>query len=92
MAKRDRIRAVLRRHELVKRLGGKCIDCGSTGSVKYPLEIDHPDGRGYDVRKMDPSWRIAQYLKEERAGVKLEVRCRRCNANAHKIGGQAVGV
>lgn len=90
MARRDRVRAAVRRMELVLRLGGKCVDCGSTGSEKYPLEVDHPDGRDYDVRKMDPSWRISVYEKEERAGVKLAVRCRKCNANARKVGGQSV--
>lgn len=84
MGWKERARAVVRRRELVKKLGDKCVDCGSTGSKKYPLEIDHPNGRDYDVRKMDPSWRVATYLREYREGVKLEVRCKRCNANAHK--------
>lgn len=90
MARANRIRAWFRRRKLVERLGGKCVDCGSKGSKKYPLEIDHPNGRDYDIRKMDASWRIAIYEREEREGVKLEVRCRRCNANAHKIQGQSV--
>lgn len=84
MGRRERERAWHRRRALVARLGGRCADCGTTGSKKNPLEVDHPNGRDYDVRKMDPSWRVAQYEKEEREGVKLEARCRRCNANAHK--------
>ncbi len=92
MARKDRIRAWFRRNALIERLGGKCVDCGSEGSKKYPLEVDHPNGRDYDIRKMDASWRIAIYEREEREGIKLEARCRKCNANAHKIRGQAVGV
>lgn len=84
MAKRDRERAFFRRRALVARLGGKCVQCGTKGSKGNSLEVDHPNGRDYDVRKMDSSWRIAQYEKEERTGALLEVRCKRCNANAHK--------
>ncbi|MGH9391936.1 MAG: hypothetical protein ACRD1Z_20225 [Vicinamibacteria bacterium] len=86
MARRDRERAYFRRLELIERLGGKCVDCGTKGTAKNPLEVDHPNGRDYDVRKMDASWRVAQYEKEERAGVPLAVRCKKCNANAHKKG------
>lgn len=91
MARKDRERAVVRRKALVSRLGGKCVDCGGIGSGKYPLEVDHPDGRDYNLRRMDSSWRIAVYEREERTGVRLEVRCRGCNANAHKILGCSVG-
>ena len=84
MAKRDRERAWFRRRALIQRLGGKCVECWTTGTKGNPLEVDHVDGRDYDVRKMDASWRVAQYEKEERSGVRLEVRCKRHNANAHK--------
>ena len=70
--------------QLIERLGGKCVDCGTLGSKGNPLEVDHVDGRDYDVRKMDPSWRIAVYEREEREGVRLAVRCKKDNANAHK--------
>lgn len=91
MCRKGRIRAWFRRRELVKLLGGKCVDCGTTKDhKKNPLEIDHPNGRDYDLRKMDQTWRVAVYFREYRNGVKLEVRCRRCNANAHKVNGQSV--
>ena len=82
MARRDRIRAYFRRRELVKRLGGKCVDCGTKGTAKNDLQIDHVNGRDYDVRKMDASWRIAVYEREEKEG-KLAVRCKRCNGRKH---------
>jgi len=84
MARHNRVRAWFRRKALVQRLGGKCVNCGAKGTKRNPLEIDHINGRTYDVRKMDPSWRIAQYEKEEREGVPLQVLCKKCNANAHK--------
>jgi 5-methylcytosine-specific restriction endonuclease McrA len=84
MARHDRIKAWFQRRDLIKRLGGKCVDCGTKGTKGNGLEVDHPNGRTYNVRKMDASWRVYTYLREEREGVKLEVRCRRCNANAHK--------
>lgn len=84
MARADRERAYFRRLELVKKLGGKCVDCGTKGTPKNPLEIDHVNGRNYDLRKMDPSWRVSRYWQEFRNGVELAVRCKRCNANAHK--------
>jgi hypothetical protein len=80
MGREDRQRAKRRRAELIERLGGKCKDCGSTRN----LEVDHPDGRNYDIRRMGSSWRTSQYLKEEREGVRLECRCKSCNSNAHK--------
>lgn len=84
MARANRIRAWRRRRELLKRLGGVCADCGTKGSPKNPLEVDHVDGRSYDLRRMDASWRVAVYEREEREGVRLAARCRRHNANAHK--------
>jgi hypothetical protein len=84
MGAKERNSAWFRRRELIKRLGGKCVDCGTKGSERNGLEVDHPNGRTYNVRRMDASWRMATYLREEREGVKLEVRCKRCNANAHK--------
>lgn len=80
MARKDRVRAYFRRLELIEKLGGKCVECGT----KDALEIDHPNGRDYDLRRMDPSWRVSVYWQEHRAGIVLEVRCKRHNANAHK--------
>lgn len=84
MGRANRVRAYIRRLELVKRLGGKCASCGTKGTPKNSLEVDHVNGRDYDLRKMDSSWRIAVYEREEREGVALQVLCKRCNANAHK--------
>lgn len=84
MGRANRLRAYFRRLELVKKLGGKCAGCGTKGKAGNGLEIDHVNGRDYDLRKMDPSWRIAVYEREYREGVKLSVLCKRCNANAHK--------
>lgn len=84
MARKDRERAYFRRLELIKELGGKCADCGTEGTKRNPLEVDHPRGRDYDVRKMDPSWRVSRYWQERKSGVELAVRCKKHNANAHK--------
>lgn len=85
MARKDRERAVVRRRELIDELGGQCVDCGTKGSKKPGskkyLEIDHVNGRDYDLARMDPSWRVSTYWKEYREGVELAVRCRSCNAS-----------
>lgn len=93
MARKDRVEAYFKRRELIKLLGGVCVDCGTKGSKKNPLEIDHVEGREYEVREMDSVARVIQYWKEFYEGVKLEVRCKRHNANAHKTAlGKAVVV
>lgn len=83
MAKRDRERAKVRRLALIQRLGGKCVDCLTTGGGNNPLEVDHVNGRDYSIRRMDQSWRVSVYEKEERTGVELACRCRRCNGRKH---------
>lgn len=81
MGVRDRERAYVRHKELIERLGGKCVECGTKGTAnpkQNPLEVDHIHGRDYDITKMDASWRMARYLREEKRG-ELQVLCKRCN-------------
>ena len=81
MSARHRELARRQRLEMIQRLGGKCVDCGTKGTKdprKNPLEIDHIHGRDYDITKMDSSWRMVLYKREEKAGL-LQVLCKRCN-------------
>jgi 5-methylcytosine-specific restriction endonuclease McrA len=76
MAKRQREWAKRRRDELVMLLGGACVECGATTK----LEIDHVNGRDYDIRRLCASSRVSRYWREYRGGVLLTVRCNECNA------------
>lgn len=82
MARRHRQRAYFERLEMLVRLGGKCAQCGTKGTAKNGLQIDHINGREWDIRKKDPSWRMAIYKQEEKEG-KLAVLCARCNNRKH---------
>lgn len=75
MAKRQREWAKRRRNDLVMLLGGVCVECGATTK----LEIDHVNGRDYDIRRLCPSARVSRYWREYREGIPLTVRCKECN-------------
>jgi len=46
MVRSSDIEAKRLRQELIEKLGGKCEECGT----ELRLEIDHINGRDYDVR------------------------------------------
>lgn len=70
-----------RRRALIKKLGGKCVKCGS----RSRLEFDHPNGRDWQPRDHNQRTRIARYEREADAG-DLQLKCRKCNAgfNPHR--------
>ena len=59
---------------LIERLGGQCVECGSTDR----LQIDHPYGRDWKLHKLTHYARIRRYLKEESAGL-IRILCLDCN-------------
>lgn len=80
-------RALELRHDLIRQLGGKCAECGRTEIAV--LEIDHVDGRTWSARGLSSYRRVLRYWREFRAGVRLRVLCRRCNAIDGAIRGNA---
>ena len=44
------------------------------------LEIDHVNGRSWNLRKLSSSARVARYWREYKAGIKLRILCSLCNA------------
>lgn len=87
-------------HQLRARLfsrlgGGKCAKAGvpdARGNIIecHPeLEVDHVDGRDYEVRALGGATRIKRYLKELDSGVKLRILCKRHNGNDGYAKGQA---
>lgn len=63
------------REKIIHLLGDKCAECGSTKR----LEIDHPEGRDWEPRRLSQEGRATRYWREYLAG-KLRVLCRKCNA------------
>jgi hypothetical protein len=59
---------------LHERLGGRCAECGSTDR----LQVDHPFGRTYNVKRMSHYNRVRRYLKEEKEGL-IRLLCLACN-------------
>jgi hypothetical protein len=78
MARKHRVWAYYARLKLIKELGDACAECKHKGSKKNPLTIDHINGRMWDGRKKDPSWRVSIYRREAKEG-KLQVLCKSCN-------------
>jgi len=76
MARRHKRRAAERRAELIAKLGGKCKCCGSTED----LEIDHINGRTWNLREKSSDVRIAIYEREAKQGL-LQILCKPCNAS-----------
>lgn len=64
-----------RRLELIAALGGVCSVCKGEDA----LEIDHVDGRDYELERLGPRRRVSRYWREYRQGVALRVLCRNCN-------------
>ena len=67
--------------QLFSLLGRRCALCGGDDD----LEIDHVNGRSWDVRKSNQEVRWRRYLKELESGIPLRVLCASCNG---KLGGQ----
>jgi hypothetical protein len=82
---RYRANLIKRRKDIIERLGGCCVFCCSIRK----LEVDHKDGRDWDINKVTLRKRIVKYEQEEKEG-KLRVLCRKCNGKdgmLRKLGG-----
>ena len=71
---RERARLIALRNDLMKRLGDRCINCGSTEN----LEFDHPHGREYAPRRISRTKRLRFYREDFEAG-NLRILCGACN-------------
>lgn len=89
-AERARIRKL--RDDLIVALGNICANwqhgCETPGEG---LEIDHVDGCTWEHKRLSWGSRIRRYVREHRAGVRLQILCRRCNGsrNQHTHGTRA---
>lgn len=75
MAKRQREWAARVRVQLIEKLGGKCVICGTC----YELEFDHKEPRTWNCKQVSSEYRITLYKREAEAG-KIQLLCRKCNA------------
>lgn len=75
--RRRKERVDLLRDMLIEALGNICAKCFSGED----LEINHLDGCTWDQRPVGRAARILRYVREYRAGVRLNVLCRSCNAS-----------
>ena len=66
------------RRELIRRLGGKCASPGCEATEQ--LEVEHVNGREWNLRHPDYVSRIKRYWKEYEAGIELAALCRTHNA------------
>lgn len=93
---RNTVRYHQLRDLLFSRLGGrKCAKAGMPDirgdyiECHPDLEVDHVDGREYEVRELGSRQRVRRYLKELDSGVKLQVLCKKHNGNDGYAKGQA---
>jgi len=63
---------------------GICAKCGAYHSFDR-LEIDHVDGRDWNLRKVNAWRRVARYWREFLSGVRMRVLCRSCNADGSRF-------
>ena len=63
------------RQNLIRKLGGKCVDCKSI----VDLEFDHTEPREWKSAEVWSAKRIRIYAEEADQG-KIVLRCRVCNA------------
>ncbi len=77
----------LLRDALIEALGNMCSGEGCQTPADN-LEINHVDGCTWDQRRAGRENRFLRYLREYRAGVRLNILCRSCNAaqNQHTHG------
>lgn len=77
-----------RRHALMEKLGGKCLDCGENDFDL--LEFDHVFDHDWDPVKTSRWRRIVIYEREAAQG-KIELRCSFCNKAKGKPGWNRAG-
>ncbi len=58
--------------------GGLCDACGERFLYEQ-LDIDHLDGRRWNLRTMSRWGRVARFWKEFKEGVRMRALCRWCN-------------
>lgn len=80
-ARQKRRRYRVERRELIRQLGGACVQCGCT-RVKL-LEFDHVAPRTWERVNHNQMTRLRFYQREAAAGL-IELRCRSCNASKGK--------
>ena len=68
------------REELIALLGKSCLLCDS----QEHLEVDHPNGRQWDITKLWSTQRIKRYFLEAKTG-EVRLLCKTCNLK-HKPG------
>jgi hypothetical protein len=61
-------------------LGDCCAGCGT----RRALEVHHVDGCSWVQRKLNSTDRWRRYLREFKQGVRLQLRCRACNASLNQ--------
>jgi hypothetical protein len=69
-------RLQVRKAFLIVQLGGKCRECETTEN----LELDHPNGKPWEAKKMSPRQRMKQY-EEDNINGQLSLLCRSCNGS-----------
>jgi hypothetical protein len=76
-----------RRVALLKRLAppsaqspeaGLCDSCGERHAYEH-LDVDHLDGRSWELRKLSRWGRVARFWREFEAGVRMRALCKSCN-------------
>jgi hypothetical protein len=63
----------VRRNFLIISLGGKCRLCRSTENI----ELDHPNGKDWEARKLSPQMRMKRYEEDNERG-QLDLLCKSC--------------
>lgn len=70
-------RPARRRLELLALLGDKCAECGGDDR----LQVDHVNGRDWDIRAISAGKRVEKYWEEFLQGVALQALCIHCNSS-----------
>lgn len=70
-------RPARRRLELLALLGDKCAECGGDDR----LQVDHVNGRDWDIRAISAGKRVEKYWDEFLKGVALRALCIHCNSS-----------
>lgn len=88
-AKNQKARRNRQRHEVIQRLGGKCVFCNN--DVLIFLTIDHKNGNGNQHRKELTSPHISSWLLENwDKSVDYQVLCWNCNSARYIYGDEHV--
>lgn len=72
----DKVPEILdrRRGRLIRKLGGRCVRCGS----REDLEFHHPHGKPWRARLLSRFQRLARY-EQDAANGNLELLCKDCH-------------